>query len=54
MKLIKNTKITWALFENGYIHTDGLTEADANEMLERYTRIFPQHEYYILNLKGRS
>lgn len=40
-------KKTWALFEQGYIHTDGLSKKDADEMLERYTRIFPELEFYI-------
>lgn len=30
----------YALLENGSIHTDNLSLADANEMLERHARIF--------------
>jgi outer membrane protein assembly factor BamD (BamD/ComL family) len=35
-------------YENGYIHTRCLSYSEAEEMLERYQRIFPQHEYYYM------
>ncbi len=40
----------WALLENGYVHTDCLSKADAEEMLERYSRIFNDIEYCITYL----
>lgn len=51
MKNINSSLIGWALMENGYVHTDGLQKEQADEMLERYTRIFPQHEYCLIYLK---
>ena len=33
-------------YENGYIHTSDLSKKDAEEMIERYTRMFPENEYY--------
>lgn len=48
---INSSLIGWALMENGYVHTDGLTEVDANEMLERYTRIFPENEYCLFYIR---
>jgi len=41
---------TWALIENGYTHTAQLTEQQASEMHERYSRIFPENEYYLLDM----
>ena len=38
----------YTFYENGYPHTTGLKLADAIEMLERYTRIFPDLEFYYL------
>ncbi len=38
----------WQLFENGYLHTSGLKKEDADEMLERHQRIFPELEFYIM------
>ena len=43
-------KNKWALLENGYIHTKNLLKADAEEMLERYSRIFDNLEYSIIYL----
>lgn len=37
----------WALMENGYIHTSGLTKKQAEEMLERHSRIFPDIDWSI-------
>lgn len=36
-------------YENGYIHTTGLTLKDAKEMVKRYSRIFPDNEYYYMS-----
>ncbi len=47
---MKAKKLAYALFENGYIHTRDLTKSEADEMLERYNRIFPQYEYYIMEI----
>jgi hypothetical protein len=45
----RNTrKSKWTLYENGYKHTGDLTKEQAEEMLERYTRIFPDLEFYII------
>ena len=41
-------KRNWTLYEQGYVHTSGLTKAEAEEMLERYNRIFPDLEFYIM------
>jgi hypothetical protein len=38
----------WALLENGYTHTSNLSELDAIEMQERYSRVFPDLEYCII------
>lgn len=35
------------LIENGTTHTDGLKLADAEEMLERYQRTYPDLEFWI-------
>lgn len=35
------------LIEDGIIHTDGLKLKDAEEMLERYQKTFPDSEYWI-------
>lgn len=35
----------YTLLENGYPHTTGLKLADVEEMIERYTRIFPENQY---------
>ena len=48
-KAMKNQK-KWALLENGYVHTKNLSKADAEEMLERYSRIFSNIEYCITYL----
>jgi hypothetical protein len=37
----------YALMENGYIHTEALSLKDAEEMLERYERIFPDMDWFI-------
>lgn len=37
----------YKLIENGATHTDGLKLADAEEMLERYERTFPDLEFWI-------
>lgn len=37
--------VRFTLLENGYPHTTGLTELDVLEMIERYSRIFPENEY---------
>jgi hypothetical protein len=47
--IMKNAN-KWALLENGYVHTDCLSKADAEEMLERYCRIFNDIEYCITYL----
>ena len=47
--IMKNAN-KWALLENGYVHTDCLSKADAEEMLERYSRIFSNIEYCITYL----
>ena len=39
---------TYALLENGYPHTTDLTLSEAEEMLERYSRIFDSNEYCIV------
>lgn len=38
-------KNKWAMLENGYVHTSGLSEKDCDEMILRYTRIFPDLEF---------
>ena len=38
----------WALLEDGYVHTGGLSKAEADEMLERYSRIYPDIEYCLV------
>ena len=35
-------------YENGYIHTDDLSLEAAKEMVERYSRIFPDSEFYYM------
>jgi len=35
----------WCLMEESYLHTAGLDKADADEMLERYSRTYPDLEY---------
>ena len=40
----------WALLENGYIHTDGLSRVEAEEMLARYNRFFEHIEYSVVYL----
>lgn len=47
--IMKNAN-KWALLENGYVHTDCLSKSDAEEMLERYSRIFNDIEYCITYL----
>jgi len=42
MKNATNSKTEYALIEQGSIHTDWLSLEDANEMLERHRRIFPE------------
>jgi hypothetical protein len=37
----------YALIEEDHIHTDWLTLDDANEMLERHSRIFPDIRWNI-------
>ena len=36
----------WHFMEDGYIHTSWLSEVDADEMVERYTRIFGDRGEY--------
>jgi hypothetical protein len=38
----------WALLENGYVHTDGLSREAAEEMAERHRRFFPDIEWAIM------
>ena len=38
----------YALLENGSVHTSNLTLADANEMLERHSRIFDTIQWDIV------
>ena len=38
----------YALIENGYVHTDGLSLSDANEMLERHSRIFNDLDWDVM------
>ena len=35
------------LIEDGTIHTESLKLSDANEMLERYEKTYPNSEYWI-------
>lgn len=35
----------YTLLEDGYAHTTGLKLKDVKEMVERYTRFFPESEY---------
>ena len=44
---------TWALFEQGTIHSKDLSKEEADEMLERHKRIFPDLEWYIEDIEGR-
>lgn len=37
--------------ENDTFHTKWLSEKDANEMLERYTRIFPDLQFCIVYIE---
>lgn len=45
LTLDKGPDRNWQLLENGYMHTDGLTKEEADEMLERHSRIFPNIEW---------
>jgi hypothetical protein len=40
----------YALFENGMIHTDNLSKSEAEEMLERHKRMFPEMIWDIMRL----
>lgn len=40
-----NNKSNWHFMEAGYIHTSWLSETEADEMVERYSRIFPDIEF---------
>lgn len=44
---MKNQK-RYDFYEEGVIHTRGLTLKNAKEMVERYRRIFPNNEYYYM------
>jgi hypothetical protein len=37
----------WSLWEEDMVHTSGLTEDDAKEMLERYVRMYPDIYFFI-------
>ena len=43
---------SYALIENGVIHTDGLTFSDATEMCERHSRCFPKCRWEVLPMKS--
>ena len=45
---MKRKQITYTLLENGYPHTTGLSYSSVIEMIERYSRIFPDNEYCYL------
>ena len=45
---------TWALYEDGYIHTSGLTKEEAEEMHERYNRILGEKSEYIIQDMGET
>jgi hypothetical protein len=51
----KADKKIWKLvfineFEMDEVHTDELTKDEADEMLERYTRCYPNEIYFILEM----
>lgn len=39
---------TYALLENGSVHTDDLDKRSADEMLERHSRIFPNLKWEVV------
>ena len=39
---------TYALLENGSVHTDDLDKKSAQEMLERHSRIFPDLHWEVV------
>ena len=45
MKKLINEK--WSLWEEGMVHTSGLDKADAQEMLERYSRTYADILFFI-------
>jgi hypothetical protein len=47
-------KQSYALIENGVIHTDYLTLADATEMKERHSRCFPNCRWEVLPMSEVS
>ena len=44
---MSNEPTGYTLYEDGYVHTTGLTLSDANEMVERYQRIFNEQVWWI-------
>jgi hypothetical protein len=38
----------YTLLENGYVHTTSLKLSEANEMLERHKRFFPELEWDVV------
>ncbi len=43
---------SYALLENGGIHTDDLTLEDANEMKERHARCFPNCTWVVVEMSA--
>lgn len=48
---ISNPAQMWQLQENGVLHTDGLTEVEANEMKLRHERFFPNEEWTVFYMQ---
>ena len=46
------TNDSYALIENGVIHTDDLALEDATEMMERHKRCFPNQRWEILPMSA--
>ena len=44
--------ISYALLENGSIHTDDLSFEDANEMKERHARCFPNNSWAVVEMSA--
>ncbi len=42
------------LVENGLVHTKWLTKEEADEMLNRHQRFFPECEWYVEHQNERS
>lgn len=52
LDFIASKNESYALIENGIIHTDDLSLEDANEMLERHKNCFPDCRWEILPMNS--